>query len=161
LKYCKKCDISKDESLFGKSKNRSDGLRSVCKICNNSQSAQWKQQNYDQYLLYNMLWAHQNPELVKISKDTRRRRNLSKFAAKESNRRAAKLQRTPKWLTTSDLIEIQWAFDIAKDMTTSTGIKHEVDHIIPLRGDNISGLHCPQNLRIITKSENSSKRNRY
>lgn len=46
-------------------------------------------------------------------------------------------------------------------MTNSTGIVHHVDHVIPLQGRTVSGLHVAGNLRVITASENVKKHNRY
>ena len=47
---------------------------------------------------------------------------------------------------------------------SSTGIgstpRNEVDHIIPLQGQFVSGLHVPENLRVIPRSINRSKRNK-
>ena len=41
-----------------------------------------------------------------------------------------------------------------QELTASTGIPHEVDHVIPLvKG----GLHAPWNLRVVTRFENRSK----
>ena len=85
--------------------------------------------------------------------------NLERFAAKEANRRCAKMQRTPAWLTPEDFEAIEAIYRWAKIQELLTGVAHEVDHEIPLQGDLVSGLHVPGNLRVITASENRSKSN--
>lgn len=79
----------------------------------------------------------------------------------EAKRHAAKLKRTPKWLTEEQLNEIKKIYDTARALTESTGIEHHVDHQAPLQGKNISGLHVPWNLQILTESENSKKHNKF
>jgi hypothetical protein len=73
-------------------------------------------------------------------------------------RRAAKLQRTPAWANAD---AIRAVYDQARAMTDSTGVEHHVDHVIPLRGKRVSGLHVANNLQVIPASENVRKHNRY
>lgn len=74
------------------------------------------------------------------------------FFAGKAKRRAALLQRTPKWLTPKQLQQI-------KDFYINCPEGMTVDHIYPLQGEYISGLHHPDNLQYLTKSENCSKQN--
>lgn len=75
--------------------------------------------------------------------------------------RARKDQRTPKWLTEYDYIVITEFYKAAAEFTKITGIRYSVDHIIPLRGENVSGLHVPNNLQIMPANENSRKNNKF
>lgn len=63
-------------------------------------------------------------------------------------------QATPPWC---DRSAIRAIFAKAKQMTQKTGIQHDVDHIVPLRGKTVSGLHVPENLRVIPSAENKRK----
>lgn len=84
-----------------------------------------------------------------------------KFRIRAMNRHCDKLQRTPKWLTVDQKHLIAEFYKKANYLTKTTGCKYEVDHIVPLRGKNVSGLHVPWNLQVITKSENTKKGNRF
>lgn len=77
--------------------------------------------------------------------------------AKRARRRCAQLSRTPKWLTAQDKKAIKAIYDEAVAKTTATGTLYHVDHIIPLQGKLVSGLHVPSNLQIITAEENLKK----
>ena len=80
---------------------------------------------------------------------------------KKARYRASTLKRMPKWLTATDKWMIKEAYHIATLRTKATGIIWEVDHIIPLQGKTVSGLHVPTNLQLMIKSENCSKGNKY
>lgn len=73
----------------------------------------------------------------------------------------AKIKRSPSWLTELDLEHIQMFYIIAMQLTAEIGIKFVVDHIIPLNGKNVSGLHVPNNLQIITAIDNMKKSNKW
>lgn len=74
---------------------------------------------------------------------------------------ACKLQRKPEWLNKAQITEIRNFYRRSRAKTLRTGIQHSVDHIVPLQGKRVSGLHVPWNLQIITKSENSQKHNKH
>jgi hypothetical protein len=87
--------------------------------------------------------------------------NKEKILANNAKRRAGRLQRTPSWLTADQLQQIEWFYAEAKRLSEETGIKHHVDHVLPLQGKNVSGLHISENLQILTARENIRKSNRY
>jgi hypothetical protein len=90
-------------------------------------------------------WAARNPEKV---------RNQS------ARKRATKVFRVPSWLNEEHKKEILTVYKKAQELTQQTGIVYHVDHIVPLRGKCVSGLHVPWNLRIVTASENMAKSNK-
>lgn len=65
--------------------------------------------------------------------------------------------RTPKWLSEEQIEQIGDFYVEAQRLSKATGIKHSVDHIIPLLGKRISGLHVPWNLQILTLKANQNK----
>jgi hypothetical protein len=92
---------------------------------------------------------------VKIS----RKRNPSLMQFANSKRHAAKMKRTPAWLNIGEWFEIECIYRYCSALR-GIGLNYEVDHIIPLQGKNVSGLHTPWNLQVITAAENSAKGNR-
>lgn len=86
-----------------------------------------------------------------------KKENRARMTAIQRKRHCAKLQRTPIW---ADLDAIAAVYAERVRIERQTGIKHEVDHVIPLQGKLVSGLHVHQNLRVVTQTENRSKGNR-
>lgn len=90
-----------------------------------------------------------------------RKQNRYKLNAIGSRHRAQKLERTPNWLTKEHLEQIKLFFKKAKELQRGDGIPRHVDHIVPLKGKNVSGLHVPWNLQILTQHENVTKNNKF
>lgn len=113
--------------------------------------AQWRKDNLEHYLIKQKEWALKNPEKVKETKKRYVSKNLDQYRAQCAKRHAAKLMRTPKW---ADLSRIKQFY-----MNCPEGM--EVDHIVPLQGDNVSGLHMIENLQYLSKAENCAEGNKF
>ena len=135
---------------------------------------EWYERNKALTIERSRLWALANPEKKhEIHRKNRQKdlenhnarnrewnkNNKSLKAALECKRRAAQLQRTPSWDPDAHLIVAK--YQLAAMLTRETGIIHHVDHIIPLQGKKVSGLHVFSNLRVIPGEENVKKSNKY
>ncbi len=98
----------------------------------------WRQKNKVKHNASGLSWQKENPD---------------KSAAKSARRRAHKLEATPKWLTREHKTAIMGFYGRAQVL----GL--EVDHIVPLKGKTVCGLHVPWNLQFLTRSENAKKGN--
>lgn len=98
-----------------------------------------------------------NPEPSKARATAWNRSHPENFRHHVAMRRARLAQATPAWLTREQRAEIRSIY--AKAVALGPGF--EVDHIIPLRGRSVCGLHVPWNLRVIPKRDNRKKSNRY
>lgn len=79
-------------------------------------------------------------------------------AARFARRRASKLQRMPAW---ADKRKIAAIYANARKISISSGISYHVDHVVPLQGPNVCGLHVEHNLEIVTGVVNQAKGNRW
>ena len=82
---------------------------------------------------------------------------LSYYRIYNATRKTRKQNATPRWINNELINDI---YRLANNLTTITGVKHEVDHIIPLKNKNVCGLHVHENLRVITATENRKKHNK-
>lgn len=100
---------------------------------------------------------------IKNSEKTREwaKNNPHKVAEMSANKRATKLKRIPVWLTDEQKKKIKEYYMTARILTSSFDEVFHVDHIVPLRGKLVSGLHVPWNLTILTAEENMRKSNKF
>ena len=93
-------------------------------------------------------WRERNPE----ADGAYYRRNKERsYAHRDAYRRRCR-QAMPAWVDRKEILAI---YREAKRLGLS------VDHIMPLKGVNFSGLHVPWNLQLMPLSENVRKGNRY
>lgn len=104
------------------------------------------------------VWKIENPERFKKNQADWRIRVGHRRAAQVAARRAITLKGTPKWANQFFIDEI---YDLAQLRTRHLGIKHHVDHIVPLRHPLVCGLHVENNMRVIPGAENLKKGNRH
>lgn len=107
------------------------------------QGRDWYAANREKHLALTNAWKKENPEAVR---------------AYTRGRQAAKIRATPSWV---DLDEIKPFYAEAVRLERLDGVKRHVDHIVPLQGRNVCGLHVPWNLQILTETENCAKGNRH
>lgn len=106
-------------------------------------------------------WRDKNREYLREKDRQDAKERPAYFCYKTQKRHAAKLQRTPKWLTAEQLKDIQTEYELSAWCSKVMGIKYNVDHIVPLQGKTVCGLHVPWNLRVIPASDNFKKSNKF
>jgi 5-methylcytosine-specific restriction endonuclease McrA len=88
-------------------------------------------------------------------------RNVDVVRADTSVRKRRHREATPKWLTPAERLQMRDLYVQARKLTELTRERYVVDHIVPLRGEYVCGLHVPWNLRVITQDENLKKSNKH
>jgi 5-methylcytosine-specific restriction endonuclease McrA len=77
-----------------------------------------------------------------------------------AKQRANKAQRSPSWLSQNQKDDIKEWYYAAQELSKIFPWKLHVDHIVPLRGNNVSGLHVAWNLQLLPAGVNLSKSNK-
>jgi polyferredoxin len=171
MKKCTKCNIYKQFNFFNVRKRSKDGYKTWCKSCdkeyhdkNRDEILSLKKEHYknnkDTYKARSKLWNNKNQHKIKLKDKIWYKFNSALSVAASAKYRATKLQATPNWLTTNHLKQMQSLYKLAQTLKRLNNVIYHVDHIIPLTGENVSGLHVPWNLQILTKRDNLSKSNK-
>jgi hypothetical protein len=188
---CKRCRVEKLLSEFAPAPGMTLGVRKTCIQClaekqrqkywanpeaGRAKGADWRKNNplkvikmtARSYAKHKVKRNKQRSEyrLKNIEHERERERNYTKnnhakVAAKKRRREAAELQATPLWLTPIQNAMMEEFYEMAAAKRMQTGTKYHVDHIVPLQGKGVRGLHVPWNLQILTESENCSKQNKF
>lgn len=173
-KVCLTCGEEKVAEDFYKNRRALDGLNYRCKTCSKKADAdryarerevlrEKSRQRYqaDRKSQIERVKKYQNENRAAVAERDReyRIKNLKRYAVYQSYARAKRRKRSIQ-LSEEAVMEIKAIYLKARQRTEDTGVLHHVDHIVPLQGDVMSGLHAPWNLQIITASENMAKKNK-
>lgn len=122
------------------------------KACN----ARYYAKNRETVCAMNADWRTAHPDEMKAIRRADYYANKAAYQARTKVRKAHIKRATPSWADQAAIAEVYAA---ATEITTRTGIPHDVDHIEPLRGHDRCGLHVHWNLRPLRASENRGKHN--
>ena len=143
---CPACGEMKEYEEFGRNKASHNGRQTQCKACRSLAQKKWAAENREEWLR------------------RKREANAKESLATKANRKRLCKERYEyiKRATFGDAHArsfVYYAAQVIKDVFG--GIAPHVDHIIPLRGEMVCGLHTPCNLQLLSASDNYSKRNKF
>jgi 5-methylcytosine-specific restriction endonuclease McrA len=102
----------------------------------------------------------ENPEKYRDMEQKYRQANRARMKAKKLRQRDELRSATPRWLSDEQWEAMNAIYKQRDRITEDTGVAHHVDHIIPLRGENVCGLHVPWNLQVLPANDNLKKSNK-
>ncbi len=171
--------INRDKNLKYRkeyvAKNRDKVLESLRKFYwdnkekRSKENKEWQKKNRDKVANYRLInadkirkskqrWHEKNKEKQKLRMADWVKNNPDKNCARVARRNAKLLQACPSW---ADMGAICKVYEEARRKQRQSGIPYHVDHIIPLQGKRVSGLHIAANLRPLPALENISKKNKF
>lgn len=132
----------------------------TCCECANAIANKTKAKDRQKYVASSVKWGRLNPEKKNAQHLKANRKNPARRNLWTANYRSAKDQRQPIWLTSGQIFEMESVYTYCSALR-NCGLDYHVDHIVPLRGKIVSGLHVPWNLQVILGSDNVKKGNRF
>jgi hypothetical protein len=127
----------------------------TCVRCAKDKASAWKHENKSKAREISRKatgkWKTKKPSYVNPAYA---KRDKAKSCESASRQRAKNDNRYPLW---ADKKAIKVFYEIRRRVTECTGVQWEVDHILPLNGRLVSGLHVHQNLQVIPRTVNRKK----
>ena len=172
-KRCSECKRTLDIGAFNKNKRRVDGHHEYCKEC---RKAQYERRDKEKTLVRTAKrYAEKRSEcLAQMSvyyqsqKEKKQKygrehyaKNKALYLSNVSERKEHIKRATPIWFDEAHRFAIREAYKLASEREQTTGIPWDIDHVIPLRGKLVCGLHVMENIAVIPRKENNAKRAKY
>lgn len=122
-----------------------------------AQQKRYFEKNKNSRIATLMEWRKNNPERIQQVKENWYNNNQALRNSYSAKWRRECRRATPDWANFEKITEI---YDESTQRTKQSGISHHVDHIVPVQGKHVTGLHIHQNMRIIPATDNVKKRAR-
>lgn len=136
---CSRCGETKEVTAFSPRSDRPKGYESRCKECNSKRALEYHRRKRDE-----ILPKMRKRAVTRYAKDS----SVAKFWGRTRKKHIKKV--TPKW---ADKAAIRAIY-----LNCPEGM--QVDHIVPIKGKTVSGLHVEYNLQYLTPAENNRKKNK-
>jgi hypothetical protein len=156
-KRCPECRETKSLSEFGNRSSTYDGKAPYCRPCLGNKVKSWKKANPDKVSAQAKADYEKHKPARKLAHSAWKLRNKGVWVGIVENYRRARGCQTPAWANRSAINEI---YADAREFREH-GLNVHVDHIIPLQGEFVSGLHVESNLTVKLAEHNASKGNRF
>lgn len=153
-KVCTKCSLEKPLDAFHKDKYKKDGYRTDCKECFLAYRRRNKEAINAKNREYMKEYYHKNKEECLAKTREWKKNNRGRCSAIDAKRRAAKLNATPAWADQEKIDYVYYCRDVVNKVY---GGDCQVDHIEPLQGEHVCGLHVHNNLQLLSAKANQSK----
>lgn len=166
LHYSKNTEAKKEyaKNYYKNNKSRHSELVIKYNLENKEELTEYRKRYYienrEKKLKYAKEYRQNNLELKRQKDKEYALKHPEKLRANKAKRKKAVRKATPNWLTKEQLNEIELFYALAIKLETQTGIEHQVDHIVPIQGKEVCGLHVPWNLQVLTFKENREKSNK-
>jgi hypothetical protein len=132
---------------------------------NSSKISQKKKVKYAESKLEHNLksakYYKENKTKVKSKVKAYQKNNKAKVKVWSGERKSAVKKATPRWLTEEHWLQMNYLYWLASDLSSINGEQYDVDHIVPLRGKTVCGLHVPWNLQVLPSDLNRQKSNKH
>jgi hypothetical protein len=118
---------------------------------------QWVELHAEHKAAQDKAYATKYPERRRVARAKWDTKNPGATTAAKAINKAERKQRVPVWLSEDDRWMIAQVYELAELRTKMLGFPWHVDHVVPLNGKRVSGLHVPQNLQVIPGVDNLRK----
>jgi 5-methylcytosine-specific restriction endonuclease McrA len=160
-KHCPCCKLDKSLELFGFSKSRKDLKTVYCKSCTSKKGKEQYYKNHEYQKNRRKQYIKDNPDIYRKACKKWNSKNKARRSFLKLRQRYRKKLASPMWLTKEDFKQMDTFYMLAKNLETNTNKIYHVDHIIPIKGTEVCGLHVPWNLQVLPAVENLRKGNRF